>query len=82
MTSSRPLLSFSRVAARARAHVALAWVLQQPGITSAILGASKPEQLRDSLKGVDMTLDADDLQACDEAWYNLPRERDTQFARR
>ena len=63
-------------------HVALAWVLQQPGITSAILGASRPEQLRDSLKGVDMTLDADELQFCDEAWYNLPRERDTQIARR
>jgi aryl-alcohol dehydrogenase-like predicted oxidoreductase len=63
-------------------HVALAWVLGRPGITSAILGASKPEQLRDSLKGVDLALDDDDLAACDAAWYNLPREKDPTVARR
>ena len=63
-------------------HVALAWVLGRPGITSAILGASKPEQLRDSLKGVDLTLDEDDMTACDAAWYNLPREKDPTVARR
>jgi 1-deoxyxylulose-5-phosphate synthase len=63
-------------------HVALRWVLQQPGITSAILGASRPEQLEDSLAGVDLTLDDDERAACDEAWYSLPRERDPLIARR
>jgi aryl-alcohol dehydrogenase-like predicted oxidoreductase len=63
-------------------HVALAWVLQQEGITSAIVGASKPEQLRDSLGGVGMTLDADEMSACEDAWFNLPRERDMNIARR
>lgn len=63
-------------------HVALAWVLGRPGITSAILGASQPEQLRDSLQGVDLVLDDDDLAACDAAWYNLPREKDPTVARR
>ncbi len=63
-------------------HVALAWVLAQPGITSAILGASKPEQLRDSLGGVNVTLDAEELAACDDVWFNLPRERDAAVARR
>jgi 1-deoxyxylulose-5-phosphate synthase len=63
-------------------HVALAWVLAQPGITSAILGASKPEQLRESLEGADLTLDDDVMQACDEAWFSLPRERDPDIARR
>jgi aryl-alcohol dehydrogenase-like predicted oxidoreductase len=74
--------TFFEARGKSLTHVALAWVLQQPGITSAILGASRPEQLQDSLKGVDMTLDADDVQACDEAWYNLPRDRDLQTARR
>jgi aryl-alcohol dehydrogenase-like predicted oxidoreductase len=74
--------TFFEARGKSLTHVALAWVLQQPGITSAILGASKPEQLRDSIKGVDMTLDAEEVQFCDEAWYNLPRERDTQVARR
>ncbi|MBC5810682.1 MAG: aldo/keto reductase [Candidatus Eremiobacteraeota bacterium] len=54
-------------------HVALRWVLDQPGITVAIVGASKPEQLQDSLKGVHVTLDDADRAACDGAWYALPR---------
>jgi aryl-alcohol dehydrogenase-like predicted oxidoreductase len=55
--------------------VAVAWVLAQPGVTSAIVGASKPEQLDASLDAVHLTLDADDLEACDLAWYSLPRPR-------
>ncbi|GAC1545060.1 MAG: aldo/keto reductase [Candidatus Velthaea sp.] len=56
-------------------HVALRWVLDQPGVTCAILGASRADQLRDSLKGVDIALDDADRKACDEAWYALPRRR-------
>ena len=63
-------------------HVALAWVLQQPGITSAILGASRPEQLTDSLKGVELTLDEEELTVSNEAWFQLPREQDQGVARR
>jgi aryl-alcohol dehydrogenase-like predicted oxidoreductase len=63
-------------------HVALAWVLAQPGVTCAIVGASRPEQLTDSLGGVGMALDAEEQQACDEVWYQLPRERDLEIARR
>ncbi len=63
-------------------QVARAWVLAQPGITCAILGASKPEQLEESLRGIGMTLDEDELRVCDEAWFSLPRERDPQIARR
>ncbi|MBI1260025.1 MAG: aldo/keto reductase [Chloroflexi bacterium] len=63
-------------------HVALAWVLQQPVVTSAIIGASRPEQLTDSLQGVDLVLDAEENEYLDQVWYNLPREHDTQIARR
>ncbi len=63
-------------------HVALAWVLAQPGITSAILGASRPEQLRDSLQGVDLVLDEEEMARLDEVWYRLPKERDPSVARR
>ncbi len=35
----------------------VAWVLANPAITSAIIGASKPEQLTDSLAAVDFHLD-------------------------
>jgi len=54
-------------------HVALRWVLDQPGITSAIVGASRPEQLRDSLGALSIELDEQDKAACDAAWYALPR---------
>jgi len=63
-------------------EVALAWVLAQPGITSAILGASKPAQLEESLHGIDVELDEQVLQACNDVWYRLPRERDPFIARR
>jgi len=63
-------------------HVALAWVLAQAGVTCAIVGASRPEQLADSLRGVDLALDAEERQACDNVWYQLPRERDPEIAQR
>jgi 1-deoxyxylulose-5-phosphate synthase len=62
------------------AQVALAWVLAQPAITSAIVGASKAEQLDQTLPAVDLTLDEPLLAACDDIWYQLPRERDKELA--
>jgi aryl-alcohol dehydrogenase (NADP+) len=60
--------------------VAVAWVLAQPGITSAIIGASKPEQLADSLAGANMPLDAEEMAFLDGLWYDLPRPKeDTTF---
>jgi aryl-alcohol dehydrogenase-like predicted oxidoreductase len=53
--------------------VAVAWVLAQPGITAAIVGASRPEQLDASLAAADLTLDAEDREVCNLAWYSLPR---------
>lgn len=63
-------------------HVALAWVLAQPGITSAILGASKPEHLLDSLKGVGLQLDKEEMEMCNSIWYRLPRPEDPSVALR
>lgn len=60
-------------------HVALRWTLDQPGITSAIVGASRPEQLRDSLAGVDIALDDADRASCDAIWYALPRRRPSEL---
>lgn len=39
------------------AQLAIAWVLAQPGITSAIVGASKPEQLRETAVAADLSID-------------------------
>jgi len=58
---------------KALVQVAIAWVLAQPGITSAIVGATRAEQLNDSLAAVDLTLSPEELEACNLAWYSLPR---------
>jgi aryl-alcohol dehydrogenase-like predicted oxidoreductase len=54
-------------------ETAVAWVLAQPGITSAIVGASRPEQLDASLAAVNTSLDAAEMEACNQAWLRLPR---------
>lgn len=53
--------------------LAVAWVLEQDGISSAIIGASRPEQLEASLAAVDFEFDEDLRLACDEVWWALPR---------
>jgi len=36
------------------AHLALAWVAQQPQTSTVILGASRPEQVLDNLKALEV----------------------------
>lgn len=56
---------------------ALRWVTQQPGITSAIIGASRPEQLDASLRAADMDkLTKQELAWLDRLWFALPRRRE------
>jgi aryl-alcohol dehydrogenase-like predicted oxidoreductase len=43
------------------ATVALNWVINQPGITSTIIGAKTLDQLNDNIKAVHLELTADDL---------------------
>lgn len=50
------------------AQVALAWVLQQPGVTSPIIGASKPNHISDAIAALDVKLDADELKALAEPY--------------
>ncbi|HLK61547.1 MAG TPA: aldo/keto reductase [Chthonomonadaceae bacterium] len=76
------LKAFFEVRAKPLAQVAVAWVLQQPEITSAIIGASRPEQLDATLAAVNTPLEAEELAACDDAWFSLPRPRDPNIALR
>ncbi|WP_329139378.1 aldo/keto reductase [Streptomyces sp. NBC_01476] len=48
-------------------RVAIAWVLAQPGVTSAIVGARRPGQLTETLAAADLELTAEDLRELDEA---------------
>ena len=48
------------------AQVALAWLLHQPGVTSVIIGAKRPDQLNDNLVAGDISLSDDELDQLDE----------------
>src|SRR5579875_308859 len=67
---------------RSLVQAAIAWVLAQPGITSAIVGASSAAQLRQSLPAAEITLDAEEMEACNDVWFTLPRLRDPSLALR
>ncbi|MBS7563405.1 aldo/keto reductase [Mucilaginibacter sp. Bleaf8] len=55
------------------AGIALAWVRQQKGITSTIIGAKRPEQLQDNINSTSIELSAEDLKRIDEV-SALPKE--------
>ncbi len=49
------------------AQLAVAWTLQNPNVSSAIVGASRPEQVTDNVKAAGVKLDATAMAAIDEA---------------
>ena len=69
------LKAFFEARGKSLATVSVAWVLSQPGITAAIVGASRPEQLDATLGSSDVALDDEESAALDEVWFRLPRQR-------
>jgi aryl-alcohol dehydrogenase-like predicted oxidoreductase len=53
------------------AQLALAWVLREPNVASAIVGASRPEQVHANASASGIVLGADTLAAVDEALGDL-----------
>lgn len=54
------------------AQVALAWLLQQPGVTAPIVGASKMTHLEDAVSALDVKLDETELAALAEPYRPHP----------
>ena len=54
-------------------QLALAWILRHPGISSAIIGASKPEQIEDNIKAVDVELTEEILAGINELLQPISR---------
>jgi len=64
-----PVAEFAALAKEAGftpAEVALAWILENENVSSAIIGATRPEQVKENVKAVDIVLEADLLRAIDE----------------
>lgn len=56
------LLDVAQQLGRTPAQVALRWVLDQPGVTSAIVGARTPEQLRENVFATGWKLDSESME--------------------
>jgi aryl-alcohol dehydrogenase-like predicted oxidoreductase len=61
------LVPIAQEAGLTMVQMALAWVLREPNVASAIVGASRPEQVHANAAAAGVTLSADTLAAIDEA---------------
>jgi len=66
LTAVQGLKPLAEQAGLTMAQLGVAWVLQNPNVSSAIVGATRPEQLEDNVKAAGVKLDADLLKAIDE----------------
>jgi len=55
-----------------QAQVALAWVAQKPGITSPIIGASKPNHLADAVAALSLNLTPEEIAALEAPYVPHP----------
>ncbi|GGM65040.1 aldo/keto reductase [Micromonospora sonchi] len=66
LTRVQQLKPLADQAGLSMAQLAIAWVLQNPNVSSAIVGATRPQQVQDNVKAAGVKLDADLLKAIDE----------------
>jgi aryl-alcohol dehydrogenase-like predicted oxidoreductase len=59
---------------------ALAWILNNPAITSVLSGVISIEQLKENIVAVDIKLSPEEIQACDDVW-NMFRPPRVNYAR-
>ena len=53
-------------------QLSIAWVLQNPNVSSAIMGATKPSQVKENVKAAGVKLSADQMKAIDKALGSIP----------
>ncbi|MFF2631626.1 aldo/keto reductase family protein [Microbacterium sp. NPDC058021] len=67
LTAVQKLRPIAEQAGLTMPQLAIAWVLQNPNVAAALVGASRPQQLEDTVKASGVVLDADTMTAIDEA---------------
>ncbi len=67
LTAVQKLKPIAQEAGLTMPQLAIAWVLQNPNVSAALVGASRPEQLEDSVKASGVTLDSDTMAAIETA---------------
>jgi aryl-alcohol dehydrogenase-like predicted oxidoreductase len=73
LTAVQALRPIAEEAGISMAQMAIAWVLRQQNVTSAIIGATRPAQVEENVKAADIKLDAATLSAIDEALAGVIR---------
>ncbi len=64
------------------AQLGVAWVLQNPNVASAIIGASRPEQVKENVAAVGVKLEPELLARIDEALGDAVNTDPTWTSRR
>jgi aryl-alcohol dehydrogenase-like predicted oxidoreductase len=67
LTPVQEYAALCREAGYSPASVALAWVLQNENVSSAIVGASRPEQIAENVKALEIDLEPDFVEAIEKA---------------
>jgi aryl-alcohol dehydrogenase-like predicted oxidoreductase len=67
LTAVQKLKPIAASAGLSMAQLAIAWVLQNKNVASAIVGASRPEQIQDNAKAAGVTLEAETMNQIDQA---------------
>jgi len=61
LATIQALGTFAHARSLTLSQLALAWLLHKPGMTAPIIGATRPEQIRENVHASDVTLSAEDL---------------------
>ncbi|HTW21390.1 MAG TPA: aldo/keto reductase family protein [Mycobacteriales bacterium] len=72
LTAVAKLEPIASEAGLSMAQLAVAWVLQNPNVSTAIIGASRPEQVADNVGASGVTLEPAVLKAIDDALGDVP----------
>ncbi len=67
LTAVQRLRPLAEEAGLSMAQLAVAWVLQNPNVSAAIIGATRPEQVRENVAAAGVRLDAGLMRRIDEA---------------
>jgi len=72
LTGVQKLAPIAESAGLTMAQLAVAWVLQNKNISSAIMGATKPSQVKENVKASGVKLSPETMKAIDKALGSLP----------
>ena len=74
LTAVQKLKPIADEAGITMSQMAIAWVLQNPNVSSAIMGATTPKQVKENVKASGIKLSADTMKAIDKALGTLPEK--------